>query len=181
MKRKFPIVMAMLIAFLFGMGLQWSVETYWGVTSEPVTVAWDAVPNATMYKYEVRHLERELVYLQGETSQTQVPLQLSSAGHYVVRVTACNGEGCAQDGQGNALWHESTDPNVATVDGQARGWWIYRVLDKPSGIEFGEQNDPNSRHLASRGRQRIRDLWGPSGSKPGILRDTRASRSVKRE
>lgn len=109
--------------------------TYWGTTSETVTIAWDASIGATRYEWQAYHPETSMTVLTGNTPGTTITINLPKAGHYVIRLRACT----ATEGDPDLCsdWINTLDANYAQVDGQARSWWIYRVLAPPTDIDFG--------------------------------------------
>jgi hypothetical protein len=110
--------------------------TYLGTTDQSITVGWDAVENVEGYQIEVYHVERDSitrVASEGLT-ETQIEFNLPRSGHFIARVRACvDYPTCETAGE----WSESTNSDVATVDGEARSWWIYGYVAPPGQIIIG--------------------------------------------
>ena len=132
-----------LVIALIAIGSSLDYHTYWGSTSEPVTVAWDTADGAVRYEYRAYNPERELVVVSGSTQAHSVTIGFPKAGHYIVQVRSCSKESECEyiaDGDPNntgSVWISSTDPLYAQVDGQPKGWWVYRYLAAAEDLEFG--------------------------------------------
>ena len=98
-------------------------------TSKTLTVAWDEAQNATGYDYRFFHVEQQQYTMTGSTANTTITVQLPKSGHYIVEVRAKNDTEQSQ-------WVLSTDVTYATVDGQARAWWIYGHVEPAGPIEI---------------------------------------------
>jgi len=110
--------------------------TYFGTTDQTITCAWDAVENAEGYQVELYHVERDSitrVASEGLTD-TQIVLSLPRSGHFVPRIRACADYPACET---YSEWSESTNSEVASVDGQPRAWWIYGYVAPPGPIIIG--------------------------------------------
>ncbi len=125
MKKFLYIVGFMLFPIFFANGEVLNHTIYADYTSRPVTIAWDAVSNATRYEFEGYSYERKANILTGSTQQTQIILTVPKTGITIFKVKACNDTECS-------IFAESTDAAYATVDGQPKGWVILRYLE-PAG------------------------------------------------
>lgn len=109
--------------------------TYFGTTAETITCAWN--PSETAEKYQVRALHREQnIYVDfGITNNCEHTVTLPRSGHYIFEVRAMK----LEDGSATAYlvseWIQSIDPEVATVDGNHRAWWVYGCVAPPGPIE----------------------------------------------
>jgi hypothetical protein len=116
---------------LFG-GEVYDVVTYWGYTEEYVTVGWDSVINAEYYNIKLFHKEQQVEIARGRIDDptTQIIVAFPRSGHYIVMVNSCNhnSEGVEQCSD---VWAESVDPQYAEVNGQPKGWWVYRHISPP--------------------------------------------------
>ena len=129
---------------LFG-GEVYDVVTYWDFTEKYETVAWDPVQDnpdteevesaAEYYNIKMLHIEQNVELARGRVDHpgTQAALVFPRSGHYKVMVNACNhdSEGVEQCSD----WAESTNSQYATVDGQPKGWWVYRHISPPGPLE----------------------------------------------
>lgn len=122
-----------ILAFVFTLAVGDHVpwETYWLMSGSQVTAAWDPAPNATSYEWEVYSPVRKAVMIRGTTTQTQAAWAVFT-GHNVFQIKSCgeiDGEPqCSEFGY-------STEAERATVDGEAKGWWIFGVIGAPGPIE----------------------------------------------
>lgn len=116
-------------AFAIAIGDHVYHVTYWQAAGSKITIAWELPAEsapATHYKWQDWSPTRKVVLSKGTTQQTQVEVIVAS-GHNVFSVAACNDQGCTEQTY-------STDSSRASVDGQAKGWWIFGVLGKPGPI-----------------------------------------------
>lgn len=113
--------------------------TYFGTTDKSITCAWDAVENAQGYQVELYHVERDsITRIASEgLTDTQIEINLPRSGHFVARIRACEDYPTCEN---YSEWSESINPEVATVDGEARGWWIYGHVAPPGPIIIGIGN-----------------------------------------
>jgi len=97
------------------------------VKTDDITFAWDGDPAATRYEVIATWIDptNEFEYDLGETTETQIIISRPRTGHFMFKVRACNTT-CSE-------WSESTDPTVATVDGQPKGWWVFWKVPPPTG------------------------------------------------
>jgi hypothetical protein len=109
--------------------------TYFGTTDKSLTCRWDTI-EAYIDEFELRlfHVERdvETPIANGKTSQNELTFKLPRTGHFIVKVRACE-----RDYTFCSDWSESIDPEVATVDGEPRGWWVYGHVAAPGELNFG--------------------------------------------
>lgn len=104
--------------------------TYTATTDKQFTVVWDKVNNAIHYGIRLYNFERDDEIFIPPTKDTSITLGFQRSGHYVVKVRACNEDydpPCSP-------WSESTNPDVATVDGKPKGWWLYGYTAPPGEI-----------------------------------------------
>lgn len=109
--------------------------TYYDHTEKSETVAWDPSENAEYYKFEAFHYERKTSIVIGSTSQTQIVVNFPKSGHYVFKVKSCTSQ--SKDENGNDLcseYAESTNSQYATVNGEAKSWWVYRHVSPPGEV-----------------------------------------------
>jgi hypothetical protein len=109
--------------------------TYFGTTDKSLTCAWDQLePDVNEFELRLFHVERnvETAVANGKTSQRELTFKLPRSGHFIVKVRACerNYAVCSD-------WSESVNPEVASVDGESRGWWVYGHVAAPGGLNFG--------------------------------------------
>jgi hypothetical protein len=135
-------------------GEVYDVVTYWAYTEEKVTVEWDPVqddpatpditePTADYYKIKLFHKEQQVEHARGRVDHPGAIATLSfpRSGHYIIMVTSClNGatpeeDTCAEQCEGDVCeewWTESIDPERSTVNGEPKGWWVYKHISPPS-------------------------------------------------
>ena len=102
-------------------------HTLIGTTAEIITLGWDECSTATGYEIRAFHHEQEIYIWVGDTTELTFTYQLPKSGHYTFMVRAVNSSG-------ESNWSESTDPNVAVVEGQSRAWWVYGFVAPPGPI-----------------------------------------------
>ena len=125
------MIVLLTFAFTIAIGDHVPWETYWLRSGSTHTFQWDVSDGATKYKWENYSPVREAVMARGETTQNQATVTILT-GHNVFNVAACgdvNGEEQCSE------FSVSTDSNVATVDAQAKGWWVFGVIGAPGPIE----------------------------------------------
>ena len=104
--------------------------TYFGTTDKQLKISWDHnTPQPEFYEVKLYHVERETESPAGigKTADNSIIFKLPRSGHFIARVRACEGDVCGD-------WSESINPEVATVDGQPRAWWLYGYVAKPGDI-----------------------------------------------
>ena len=114
---------------------------YFGTTDQEITVSWDHnEPHPDRYEVRLFHVERKTNEQAGigGTAGNNLTFRLPRSGHFVVTVRACmdsvtavpdcDAPPCCSE------WSESTDPAVAAVNGDPRGWWIYGYVAPPGDI-----------------------------------------------
>ena len=101
--------------------------TYFGTTAETITVKWETSAGATGYELRAYHHEQQIYIWVGSTTNLEFTYQLPKSGHYTFMVRAVGN-------LGESTWSESTDPNVANVDGNPRAWWVYGHVAPPGPI-----------------------------------------------
>lgn len=145
MKRVYICILILVFVFsvqvqaqLTTIGPKIDATTYWGTTVEAVTIAWDASTGATRYEWKAYHPETSMVILAGNTATTTIAITLPKAGHFVIRLRACKPAEDLADPDLCSEWIDTLNATYAQVDGQAKSWWIYRVLAPPGDIEFGQ-------------------------------------------
>jgi hypothetical protein len=119
-----------LFLFLPGAGQAaelYRAATYFETTGQSITVAWDAVTNATKYIWRVKSIEREkYIAIEGktehETTATRFTFSIPFMGHFVAEVKAVD------DGGNESTWAKSDRDANATVEGENQGWWVYGTL-----------------------------------------------------
>lgn len=132
MKNALIAVLAIVFSIAIGDHVPW--ETYWFASGTQFSIAWDPVDGASKYKWENFSPVKKAIMARGETAQPQAQV-IALTGHNVLMVKACgdvNGEEQCSE------MSVSTDKSVATVDTQAKGWWVFGVIGAPGPI------DPNS-------------------------------------
>ena len=108
--------------------------TYYGETGQKIQMSWDSVANATRYEVRLYNQERGVIVELDEntTPGLSITFELPYSGHFVGQVRACNDEAmpiCSE-------WSLSTNPEVASVNGENRAWWLYGYVAPPGGIDF---------------------------------------------
>lgn len=111
--------------------------TYYGETGQEIQMAWDHVTNAAYYEVQLFNMERGVIVdLENpKTPGLSMIFKLPYSGHFVAQVRACNDDNddlekpCSE-------WSLSTNPEVATVDGTPRAWWLYGHVAEPEGVDF---------------------------------------------
>ena len=117
------------------------VVTYFGTTDQEIKVSWDHNdPVPDYYEITLYHVERGIESPAGigKTDENRIVFKLPRSGHFIARVRAClesseHVEGC-ETPPCCSEWSESIDPEVASVDGQPRAWWIYGHVAGPGDI-----------------------------------------------
>jgi hypothetical protein len=128
---KNTLIALLAFAFTIAIGDHVPWETYWYASGTQFPFAWDSIDGATKYKWENYSPVKKVVMARGETQQTQAIVTVLT-GHNVLSVCAC------ADIEGEEQCSElsfSTDETVATVDTQAKGWWVFGVIGAPGPIE----------------------------------------------
>lgn len=107
--------------------------TYWEgveykIDSDTLTIGWDISEGAEFYQVKAIWEDPTEEYTYGPwTSNTNsYVVDKPRTGHFRIEVAACNTGGCSD-------FSKSTDSNVATVDGQAKGWKVFWKLAAPTG------------------------------------------------
>lgn len=111
--------------------------TYFGTTDKSITCKWSLVDNANGYQVEVLHVERNSItkIIEEDSTDNTVEINFPRSGHYIIRVRACGDFPTCENA---STWAESTDPNIADVDGQPKGWWVYGYVAPAGQITIGE-------------------------------------------
>ena len=112
--------------------------TFFGSTGQPIKVSWDHnEPLPDFYQVELYSVERKtgaVITPEGGVTENSFVFTLPRSGHYIAKVRACLGvcesPPCCGD------WSESTDPEVAIVNGQPRGWWLYGYVAPAGAIDI---------------------------------------------
>jgi hypothetical protein len=116
--------------------------TYFEHTGQTVTVAWDAITNATNYIWRIKSVERQkYIAIDGntehETTATQFSFKVPFMGHFIVEVKALDAEGNA------SAWAKSDQDQYATIKGENKGWWIYGLIAPAGDIDIKKGNEKN--------------------------------------
>lgn len=106
--------------------------TYAGYTGSNSTCAWDIVSGAAFYQMRVKHFEQNKYIDVGITPTLQFTYTPSKSGHYIIEVRSVHED--ANHVLTYSAWAASTDSAYATVDGQPKGWWLYRYVQPPGTI-----------------------------------------------
>ena len=119
--------------------------TYLGYTSHDITCAWDQsegyVVETDDYEFEIYNPERKITDKKGFVDATQIVFKTPKTGHWIARIRArrlIDGETPEYE---YSEWSESTDPAVASVNGEPRGWWIFTWIAPTGPIIIGEKDD----------------------------------------
>lgn len=119
--KKIVILISFFIILLSGISnADWEVKnltTYFGYTSNLMTVAWDVTPGATSYDLRLKHVERNTYGQYGNVSTPMYTFQLPRTGHFIVEIRSVN-----EFGKGD--WMTSESINTFT-DPQYDPFWIY--------------------------------------------------------
>lgn len=114
--------------------------TYISTTDKKYTVSWDEESAAEYYIYRIYNLEKE-IFINLENGKTEAKTETTSfiykfpfSGHFIPSIKACRIKD--DDDEECSEWSFSYDSNIATVDGEARAWWLYGYTKKPGGIVF---------------------------------------------
>ena len=100
-------------------------KTY--VKYDNVTIAWDAVQNATRYEMKVIRRETGQVFaIASNITDTQVTVERPKSGHFEFQVRACNDLGCSR-------WSISTSDEDSATENCKEGWEIYWKPSGPTG------------------------------------------------
>lgn len=105
---------------------------YFVFTGEPVSIGWDAVAGADSYQWRLRHVQNDAVAVSGQTATTQVEVYFPKIGIWAAEVRAVK----QADPVVYSDWAQSIDSTHATVDGQAKGWWVSSWLAPAGGVEI---------------------------------------------
>lgn len=132
---RFYAILVLILAAGVVSAQQFDYVTYRVETDEDITIAWDAVPEATGYKWEFRNVDRgDAIVAQGETNQTSFTLKMPKTGCNVFEVKSIKRLDPQSTDYEESVVAASTDPEYATVDGQPRAWWICVWIEKPKGV-----------------------------------------------
>jgi hypothetical protein len=74
-----------------------------------------------VWLYHVERETEEMITPEAGVAENRFKFKLPRSGHFVAKVRACEEKLCGE-------FAESTDPAVASVDGESRGWWVYGHL-----------------------------------------------------
>jgi hypothetical protein len=113
------------------------LSTYWYTTDKKATIAWDA-PDALMgdlYELKLAWLETGTEYLVGSTPNLEYAIQAPRVGHFEIFLRAVRPS--EPEAARYSPWVRTTDPTVATVDGQPKGWILYFQMAAPGGVIIG--------------------------------------------
>lgn len=106
------------------------IATYIGTTDKQIKVTWDIVQEATYYKVRLVSIEREEeILINDHIDVNNIIFQLPKSGHYIVKIQACNDQICSVDSS-------SDDSQIALVNGEHKGWWLYGYIKKPGSLIF---------------------------------------------
>lgn len=113
--------------------------THFGTTDKSITLTWDDQAPAKYYEVRLYHVEREdeVPAGSGRTESNLITFNLPRSGHFIGKVRACINAGVCSG------WSESIDPAVASVKGEARGWWLYGYVAEPGEIIITQQREGN--------------------------------------
>lgn len=110
----------------------YEIFTYWDTSGSSFTGAWSkSSGDVVEYEWEAVQPEKNFAVLaRGTVPQQDNPqfiVKLNKAGHYILRVRACDASGNCSD------WTESTDPTHEPMVGtEVKPWMIYLYLAAPS-------------------------------------------------
>lgn len=119
--------------------------TYTATTDKKFSCSWDVQDAADFYEVQIYNLERKTLIQLGENGATfarvdepPFEIQFPWAGHFVPQIRACLipevAEGEDPKPKECSTWSQSIDPEVATVDGEKKGWWLYGYTAPPGPI-----------------------------------------------
>jgi len=134
--KKFFIIVCLILCSVFvaDAAEKKDLVLYLETTGSNIVLKWDDT-NDQLAEYEVRlySFERKVFVAIGKTTNDTITFQVAKSGHYTAQIQACliDQSTCTEC---CTVWYESSDPEIATVDGSARGWWIYGYLDAPGPI-----------------------------------------------
>ena len=107
--------------------------TYFGTTDKEISVSWDPNdPAPERYEVSLKNIERDTMTPIWSGPLPPAIIKLPHSGHFVPMIRACQEEQCGG-------WAESTNIEVARVDGQPRAWWLYGYI-APARRDRHQQN-----------------------------------------
>ena len=131
--------------------MQWSTAyTYYGPSSNPVTVYWLDKNEPPAAWYEIRYvwlerpslgktiklLPRDVSRVK-QTSGMNAPwylvgwqMKAPGQGHFSIEVRNC----MSTAADACTTWSSSLSPSEALVNGKGQPWWLYFYLDKPGSV-----------------------------------------------
>ena len=120
--------------------------TYVGTTADDITVRWDepADFDSTTDDFEVviYNPERDITKDIGFTTDFQVTFKTAKTGHWICKVRAREKVADSDPVEYNVSeWSESTNKEVASVNGEAKGWWLFTWLKPTGAIIIGTVKD----------------------------------------
>jgi len=103
-------------------------------TTDTVKVAWDAPLEGAAEFYEVKLIwidtNIEIEYDMGRTTELIMEITFPRSGHFIVALRG--GKWSEEDQEEKfSVWVESTDPLIASVDGESMGWWVCKKIGIP--------------------------------------------------
>jgi hypothetical protein len=134
LKRLFSCkVLFLTLLLLVSISFAQAIYVYRLEYNETVTVGWDAVSDAIHYEIRlvgIKPKNNYVIYPSEQTINIEKVINRPHTGTIKVQVRACNNSNCSE-------WADSTDPQYATVNGQAMGWNLFWKIRNPTNVILG--------------------------------------------